>query len=384
MTSRRHFLKGIGATSLVSFLPNLSFASTQSPNVLVWITLRGAMDGLNVVVPTFDSDYSRFRPNLALKPDELNALEKGYALHPALKNVYEWYQNDEAMFVQACATGYRNRSHFDGQKILENGSDDPFDPEGWLNRFLTGEKTNLAIAIDSGLPLIAQGETKVSSWYPHKLKSKEEQAVILAELFQSDEALENHFTEAMKLENMAGKGSQSKQFTNLMKQAGRFINSPQGPNIAILELGGWDTHSAQGTTKGRLARQLNILDQGLAALKMELGERWQSTVVIGASEFGRTVRENGTKGTDHGTANAMLLAGGALSKAQVVADWPGLAEEKQYEGRDLMPTTDVRSVIKGVLAEHYNADNTTLERVFPNSDAVSPLTGLIQKNVQVT
>ncbi|MGF1748584.1 DUF1501 domain-containing protein [Vibrio cionasavignyae] len=377
MTSRRNFLKGIGATSLVTCLPNLAFAATASPNVFVWVTLRGAMDGLNVVVPTFDTAYSVLRPNLAFNANELHGLDGGYGLNPALKNVFEWYQNDEAMFVHACATGYRSRSHFDGQKVLENGTLNPLEREGWLNRFLMSEKSNLAIAIDSGLPLIAQGEMKVSSWYPHKLKAEEEQALILADLFQSDPELGSNFSEAMKLEKMLGTGSQSKQFANLMTQAGKFINSPQGPNIAVLELGGWDTHSAQGTTQGRLANQLKKLDEGLLALKSALGEKWSSTVVMCASEFGRTARENGTKGTDHGTANVMLLAGGAIKKGQVVSDWPGLADDKLFEGRDLAPTTDVRAVIKGVLADHYLADSATLLNVFPDSEAIAPMTGLI-------
>ncbi|MCW8349105.1 DUF1501 domain-containing protein [Vibrio sp. ZSDZ65] len=377
MTSRRNFLKGIGATSLVTCLPNLAFAATASPNVFVWVTLRGAMDGLNVVVPTFDTAYSVLRPNLAFNANELQGLDGGYGLNPALKNVFEWYQNDEAMFVHACATGYRSRSHFDGQKVLENGTLHPSEREGWLNRFLMSEKRNLAIAIDSGLPLIAQGEMKVSSWYPHKLKAKEEQALILSDLFQSDPELGSNFSEAMKLEKMLGTGSQSKQFANLMTQAGKFINSPQGPNIAVLELGGWDTHSAQGTTQGRLANQLKKLDEGLLALKSALGEKWSSTVVMCASEFGRTARENGTKGTDHGTANVMLLAGGAIKKGQVVSDWPGLADDKLFEGRDLAPTTDVRAVIKGVLADHYLAESGTLLNVFPDSEAITPMTGLI-------
>ncbi|MCL9774159.1 DUF1501 domain-containing protein [Vibrio methylphosphonaticus] len=377
MTSRRNFLKGIGATSLVTCLPNLAFATTDSPNVFIWVTLRGAMDGLNVVVPTFDTAYSTLRPTLAFDANELLSLEGGYGLNPALNNVFEWYQNDQAMFVHACATGYRSRSHFDGQKVLENGTVNPLEREGWLNRFLMTEKRNLAIAIDSGLPLIAQGEMKVSSWYPHKLKAKEEQAMILADLFQSDPELGSNFSEAMKLEKMLGSASQSKQFSNLMTQAGKFINTPQGPNIAVLELGGWDTHSAQGTTQGRLANQLKKLDEGLLALKSALGDKWASTVVMCASEFGRTARENGTKGTDHGTANVMLLAGGAIKKGQVVSDWPGLGEAQLFEGRDLAPTTDTRSVIKGVLADHYLADSATLLNVFPDSEAITPMTGLI-------
>ncbi|USE02308.1 DUF1501 domain-containing protein [Vibrio sp. SCSIO 43133] len=373
MTTRRHFLKGVGAASLVTLLPNFSFASTQSPNVLIWITLRGAMDGLNVVVPSFDEHYQKLRPTIALTKDQLNPLEKGFGLHPALKSVHQMYQDKQAMFVHACATGYRSRSHFDGQKILENGSTDPFDPVGWLNRFLSTQQNNQAIAIDAGLPLIVQGDVKVSSWFPHKLKAKEEQANLLAEMFQSDAKLSANFEEAMKLESMSMGGNQNKQFTNLAKQAGKFVSSPNGPNIVVLELGGWDTHSSQGADKGRLANQLNKFDQGMAALKSALGEKWQSTVVIAASEFGRTAAENGTKGTDHGTGNAMLVMGGAVQRSRVLSDWPGLASNQLYQGRDLQPTLDVRAVIKGVLEQHMGADQTTLNNTFPETQDIQPI-----------
>ncbi|MCG9628007.1 DUF1501 domain-containing protein [Vibrio mediterranei] len=373
MTTRRHFLKGVGAASLVTLLPSFAFASTQSPNVLIWITLRGAMDGLNVVVPSFDEHYQKLRPTIALTKDQLNPLEKGFGLHPALKSVHQMYQDKQAMFVHACATGYRSRSHFDGQKILENGSTDPFDPVGWLNRFLSAQQNNQAVAIDAGLPLIAQGDVKVSSWFPHKLKAKEEQANLLGEMFQSDAKLSANFEEAMKLESMSTGGNQNKQFTNLAKQAGKFVSSPNGPNIVVLELGGWDTHSSQGADKGRLANQLNKFDQGMAALKSALGEKWQSTVVIAASEFGRTAAENGTKGTDHGTGNAMLVMGGAVQRSRVLSDWPGLASNQLYQGRDLQPTLDVRAVIKGVLEQHMGADQTTLNNTFPETQDIQPI-----------
>ncbi|GAL16750.1 putative exported protein [Vibrio maritimus] len=268
-----------------------------------WIERGGAQ---------FDEDYYKLRPSIAMSKDQLQPLSDGFGLHPALKNVYQWYQQKQAGFVHACATGYRERSHFDGQKVLENGTTDPFGPIGWMNRFLATQHSQQAIAIDSGMPLIVQGDVKVSSWFPHKLKAEEEQSLLLAELFQNDETLSANFEESMKLESMTSGGSQNKQFNNLMRQAGKFISSPQGPNIAVLELGGWDTHSGQGTTNGRLASQLTKLDKGLDGLKQALGEKWQSTVVIAASEFGRTAAENGTKGTDHGTGNAMFIMGGAL------------------------------------------------------------------------
>lgn len=381
MTTRRDFIKGVGAASLVSLLPSLSFASTQSPNKLVWVTLRGAMDGLNVVVPTFDDDYFALRPNIAMAKGDLKPLANGFGLHPSLANVHQWYQQGHAAFVHACATNYRQRSHFDGQKVLENGTSDPFDPIGWMNRYLATQHSQAtsqqAIAIDAGMPLIVRGDVKVSSWFPHKLKAKHQQADLLAELFQNDEVLSANFEDAMKLESMTSGGKQSKQFASLMRQAGEFMNAPNGPNIAVLELGGWDTHSAQGTIKGRLSSQLTKLDKGLAALKEALGDQWSSTVIIAASEFGRTVAENGTKGTDHGTGNAMFVLGGALKQSDVIVDWPGLAESQRYQGRDLTPTTDTRAVIKAVLNHHLGADEKVLEHVFPGAPPKLAMTGLL-------
>ncbi|MBW3697764.1 DUF1501 domain-containing protein [Vibrio sp. T187] len=374
--SRRKVLKALAGVSvnaalgLSALAPTLSFAQTDSKNILIWITLRGAMDGLNVVVPHGDSDYQSHRPSIHLKPSQTNSLDSFFGLHPALTHTYDLYQKGEAAFIHAAATQYRSRSHFDGQKVLENGTSDPYERTGWLNRAIQIHDRFEAIAIDSGSPLILQGDKQVSSWYPNNLKMREQQVQLLEELFQSDEKLSANFEQVLMIENMTGESVNGRQFKALATQAGHFLQSEAGPNIAVLELGGWDTHSAQGSVQGRLANQLKKLDIGISALKTTLGDAWQRTTLIAASEFGRTVEENGTKGTDHGTGNALMLAGGAIKGGKVIANWPGLAKADLYQERDLKPTTNTNDVIAEVLNQHLGFSSSDISKIFPGSSIV--------------
>ncbi|MEZ9865664.1 DUF1501 domain-containing protein [Vibrio sp. 10N.261.51.A4] len=377
--NRRQFMGIAAAVGVSAMLPFPSFAKTGSDNIFIWVSLRGAMDGLNVVVPHADPDYSNLRPNIGLKPEQLVKLDDFFGLHPSLKQCHQWYESNELSFVHACSTAYRERSHFDGQKILENGTSDPFNTVGWINRLLTlsSEKYD-GIAIDSGLPLIMQGESTVASWYPNRLKTRDKQTELLEELFQSDQMLSSNFESVMKIDQLVGDQGVGKQFKSLMGKTGDILSADNGPNIAALELGGWDTHANQGNVNGRLSNQLKTLDVGLAALKASLGERWQKTVIIAASEFGRTAKENGTKGTDHGTGNVMFVAGGTMPSlkgagGKVIANWPGLSQSQLYEGRDLNPTIDMRSVIKGVLNRHLSIEVKQLNAIFPDSADIRPM-----------
>ncbi|MBL4829316.1 MAG: DUF1501 domain-containing protein [Aliivibrio sp.] len=377
---RRELLKSIVAIGVSTAIPSLAFASSQSSSILVWVTLRGAIDGLNVVVPYNDINYRKLRPTIGLNRDQVNDLDGFFGLNPALKNLYSWYENRELALIHACATPYRERSHFDGQKVLENGTDDPFHNSGWLNRLLDNASQHSSIAIDSGMPLILQGDAPSSSWYPNKLKAESELQTLLGEMLQSDKTLSRNFEQMMRINSMASSanGKASKQFNNLCDNAGKFLSSSSGPNIAVLELGGWDTHAYQGSTSGKLSNQLKVLDSGLATLKAALGSNWSRTVIMVASEFGRTAAENGSKGTDHGTANAMFVAGGAVNGGQVITRWPGLGREDLYQGRDLAPTTDMREVIKAVLSDHLSLSATTISRTFPTSHQVKPSFNLIR------
>ncbi|SUP40889.1 twin-arginine translocation pathway signal protein [Vibrio owensii] len=379
-STRRQFLKSVLAVGATSMLPNVVFAQSSSPNIFVWITLRGAMDGLNVVVPYANKQYLALRPTIGLATEKLNKLDEFYGLHPAMKTSFEWYQNKQMAMVHACATAYRERSHFDGQKVLENGTDNPLHRDGWLNRLLQLDAKSKGLAIDSGLPLIVQGEKAVSSWYPNNLQARDSQVELLEALFQSDEKLASNFEEALKIEMMSNRNRPGKQFPVLASQAGTFLSAEGGPNISVLELGGWDTHAGQGAETGRLANQLRKLDNGLANLKKALGDNWSKTVVMAASEFGRTAAENGTKGTDHGTANAIFIAGGAIEGGKVLGEFPGLVQAELYEGRDLAPANDMRAVIKAVLQQHMSIESSALESVFPDSGSDVAYAGLIRSS----
>ncbi|WP_117233203.1 DUF1501 domain-containing protein [Vibrio maerlii] len=366
----------MGAVSISSLLPIPIFAKTSSPNIFVWITLRGAMDGLSVVIPHADPDYVRLRPNIAIKSSQQLPLNNQFSLHSSLKSIHPWFKQGQLSFVHACATPYRKRSHFDGQKILENGTEDPTATSGWLNRFIALSKSdNQGVAIDAGLPLIMQGDEPIVSWYPNRLKNRNKQQELLTQLFEGDATLSMHYQSLQEVNAMVSSEGQGKAFKSLCAKTGELLTATNGPNIAALELGGWDTHANQS---GRLSIQLRTLDTGLASLKVSLGEQWSNTVVMVASEFGRTAKENGTKGTDHGTGNVMLLAGGGLgslgiNKAQVFGRWPGLSKQALYKERDLMPTTDMRSVIKKGLGNHLSVPEAVLEEVFPNSTMIKPM-----------
>ncbi|NRA86123.1 MAG: DUF1501 domain-containing protein [Rhizobiales bacterium] len=389
--NRRHFLKGMSATSAAllasgAFTPQIALAKTKSDNILIWIILRGAWDGLNVLVPYGDPNYYKHRSSLAIAADKLHKADGLFGFNPALKELHQLYQKKELMFAHAVASPYRSRSHFDGQKILENGTGKAGIRSGWLNRLIDADKHHKAIAIDSGLPLILQGDAIADSWYPNKLNEQERETELLIEMLANNPSLSANLEQALKIEQMAmdmnlsGNKKQGKNITNITKQTASFLkdNGVNSPNIAALELGGWDTHASQGVLKGRLAAQLNILEKAILSFKKHLGTKWHKTIIIGCSEFGRTAKQNGTGGTDHGTGSALLLAGGAINGGQIIADWPELKQSSLYEGRDLYPPMDVRSVFKSILLEHLHITEAAVADIFPNSQNIKPHDGIVK------
>ena len=389
--NRRHFLKGLSNTSAAliaagAFSPQFALAKTKSDNILIWIILRGAWDGLNVLVPYGEPNYYKFRPKLAIAAEKLHKIDGLFGFNPALGELHQLYKKNELLFAHAIASPYRSRSHFDGQKILENGTSRAGIRSGWLNRLIDVDKNHKAIAIEAGLPLILQGSAPADSWYPNKLNEKAHEVNLLQEMLANSPQLSRNLQQAMKIENMAmdmaigGNKKATKNLENIIKQTASFLKShnENSPNIAALELGGWDTHAGQGTINGRLATQLNNLERAILSLKKNLGSKWQKTIIIGCSEFGRTVKENGTSGTDHGTGSALLLAGGAVNGGQIISDWPSLKASSLYEGRDLYPSMDVRSVFKAVLLEHLQIGNSAVAHIFPDSDKILPLSNIIR------
>ena len=399
MVSRRDILRGVGAAAMVSGIPGLTFARAESDARFVLVILRGAADGLAIAAPYGDGNYRKIRGELALPapgdsggPNKLDGL---FGLHPSLSNTYKQYRENQALIIHAVASPYRERSHFDGQDVLENGAAQVGSlRDGWLNRALKplggalGDE--VAIAMAQNTPLVLRGDNSVTSWAPSQLPDAEESTLRrLQDLYADDEFFATRLTQALDAQaiadgekgmgQMRSRGNDAEQLRTMMQAAARFLTAENGPRIAVLEASGWDTHANQGTSTGSLANRLEGLDDGLLALQSGLGDAWSKTIIAVVTEFGRTVAVNGTRGTDHGTASAAILLGGAVAGGRVVTDWPGLRSADLYQGRDLKPTTDMRSVFKTVLAEHLEVPETHLERVvFPDSKSAPPVRDIIR------
>ena len=391
---RRRFLTSAGLGCATLAMPTVAFANAAIEKKMVLVILRGAMDGLALVVPHGDPDYARLRGELALgvpgRDGGTLPLDDTFGLHPSFETLHSLYREGEASIVHAVASPYRERSHFDGQDILENGgSSVGLLRDGWLNRALEPLGGSLgderAIALAQNTPLVLRGGNSVMSWAPSRLPHASDSTLDrLADLYADDEFFSTRLTQAMSSQEIA-EGADSMQrrqrgdaaaLRSAATSAARFLTTDGGPSIAVIEVGGWDTHANQGAANGQLANRFAAMDAGLRALKDELGDVWSDTVVAVVTEFGRTVRINGTRGTDHGTATAAILIGGAVNGGSVVTDWPGLKD--LYEDRDLRPTTDIRSVFKSVLYEHMHISSGFIENdVFPDSRSAQPIRDLI-------
>jgi uncharacterized protein (DUF1501 family) len=404
MASRRDFLRiglGSGVALGLATLPGVSFAAPASGDArLVVLILRGALDGLSLVPPYGDDGYAAARGPLAIaRPREAKGaldLDGFFGLHPALPQLHERWRERELIVVHATASPYRERSHFDGQNVLENGGDRPSGAaSGWLNRALGALPAPRAegLALGQNVPLILRGPAPVGSWAPSLLPEVEPELVArLRDLYSNDGTLAARLDEATRIGALAdedgapGGGAQRQmaragngaRLKAIAETAGHLLAAADGPRVAVMDAGGWDTHAGEGGAEGQLAGRLRTLDDVLAALRAGLGAAWARSAVLVCTEFGRTVEVNGTRGTDHGTGAAALLVGGALAGGRVLADWPGLAPRQRHEGRDLRPTTDLRAVAKGLLAEHLAVPVGALGAVFPGAERVAPLSGLLR------
>ena len=395
MLNRRELLRAMGLTAFANHVPRLAFANAATDARLVLVVLRGAVDGLALAAPYADPDYREVRGELALNgPGTANGLldlDGFFGLHPSLKGVHQRFVTGEATIVHAVASPYRARSHFDGQDLLENGGNAVGGMrDGWLNRALApvaGDR-EIAIALAQNTPLVLRGDNSVTSWAPSKLPDADASTIArLQRLYAGDAFFATRLEQALNsqeiAEGMSGSSRQrsndARQFESMMTSAARFLVAPDGPRIAVVELGGWDTHANQGAASGALANRFTALDAGLSNLRTGLGIAWEDTAVAVVTEFGRTVHVNGTRGTDHGTATAALLVGGAVEGGKVIADWPGLGRNDLYADRDLQPTTDLRSLFKGLLEQHLAIDSGFVEQtVFPDSRSAHPLENLIR------
>ena len=426
---RRDFLTaGTLAAGGALLTSRLSFANTTTTGKsrFVFVILRGALDGLAAVPPHGDRDYASLRRDLAMPANSVLPLNDLFGLHPSLTFLSESFGARELIVFQAIASPYRERSHFDGQDVLENGYTRAHAAQsGWLNRALAAipaeriTNPELGVALGQNIPLVMRGPAAVTSWSPSKLAALDEDTLErITDLYSSDPVLAGRLADALaadaiadspmmsatdamntsgavstvgavadpastlapnprnKLEAARGGGA---RYAEVIHAAAEFLRRDDGPKVAVFDTTGWDTHANEGAAQGQLAGRLAALDSGLRTLKQQLGPVWNDTAVLLATEFGRTAAINGTRGTDHGTATAAFLVGGAVRGGRVIADWPGLSSRALYQGRDLMPTQDMRSVLKGVMEEHLLIPPRALDTtVFPDSGAAKALSGLVR------
>lgn len=373
MLTRRSFVTSAGAIGglTLTSLPKMGFARANSDRRFVFIIQRGAADGLNIVAPVGDPSYAGLRGDFAPDLASGSRLDAFFALHPALAETAKLYAQRQAIFIHAVASPYRDRSHFDGQNVLESGGSAAYRlKDGWMNRLLGLLRASeaRALALSPTIPTALRGIHEVSSYAVSQLASPADDLLArVGAMYEPDQQLHGLWTAAMQTRMTAGNpmasaGAQKGEVTGSL--AAKMLVGG-GARIAMIETNGWDTHSGQ---RGRLTAQLRDLDQTIAALKAGLGAEWSNTVVVVATEFGRTARPNGTGGTDHGQASAAMLLGGAVAGGKVIADWPGLKDADLYEGRDLKPTLDLDALIAGVLAQHYSLEPARLmAALFPET-----------------
>ncbi len=479
MLGRRQFITSgalaLGATLVTS---GVSFArtNTATKSRFVFVILRGALDGLAAVPPYGDRDYAELRRDLALKapgsPGGVLPLNNLFGLHPSFDFLHESFTAGELVVFHAVASPYRERSHFDGQDVLENGNVRPHAVQtGWLNRALTSmpagrqPEREMGVALGQNIPLVMRGSAAVTSWSPSKLAALDDDTLQrITDLYASDPLLAKRLADALAADAIAGsdqamagasptmnggdatngraasggptkgaamsggptdgaamsgrfangavanggatnggvanggvvngdagyrdtqepallakRGKPGARYEEVVNAAAGFLRRDDGPQVAVFDTTGWDTHANEGSAEGQLAGRLAALDAGLRTLKEQLGPTWNDTAVVLATEFGRTAAVNGTRGTDHGTGAAAFLVGGAVHGGRVIADWPGLSSRALYQGRDLQPTLDLRSVLKGVLEEHLLVPSRALDdTVFPDSRSAKAVGGLIR------
>jgi uncharacterized protein (DUF1501 family) len=431
---RREFLaSGTLALAGTFAASRLTFASAagEPRTRLVVVILRGAVDGLSVVPPHGDPDYVRLRRELAIGGPGSDGgalpLDATFGLHPSLAFLHESFMAQQLLVVHAVASPYRERSHFDGQDVLESGGVSPHGLQsGWLNRALAAlpapssrgsraAPAELGVALGQNVPLVMRGPAPVTSWSPSRLAALDDDTLQrITDLYANDPLLAIRLADALAADDIAlsaqnvnagapgvagmavmddGRAETNSpmaaasvsaqgrpaQYTEVVRAAAGFLRREDGPQVAVFDTTGWDTHANEGAAAGQLANRLRVLDQGLRTLRDKLGPVWDRTAVVLATEFGRTAATNGTRGTDHGTASAALVLGGAVNGGRVLADWPGLSPRALYQDRDLRPTLDLRSLLKGILADQLRISRRALEtKVFADSAAAPQVRDLIR------
>ncbi len=423
--SRRAALRGALAIGLsVDFLGARAFADSDSARAakkLVVVVCRGGLDGLSLSPPIGDPNYRSLRGPIAIAPfggaGGALKLDDTFGLHPALAATHRLALKGEARIAPAVATPDRERSHFEAQDVLESGASVVYGTSsGWLNRALEAmgpPGAVKAISVGPTAPLILRGKIEAASWSPGGGAEHDTRLpAILQDLYANDPLLGPALASGLATQAMAkiatADAAQARASVTSTANAGQmeaaaggadlksyvrpgldqarklgatlagFMIQPQGAQVAAVSVDGFDTHANQGAAEGQLATRLAYLDAFLGGFSEGMGSGWRETVVVAATEFGRTARVNGTNGTDHGTGSTALLLGGALKKGGIVGDWPTLAQSRLFEARDTWPAMDLRSLFKGVLRDHLGVERAALDRaVFPESSAAAPAAGIV-------
>lgn len=400
MHHRRSLLRAAVAGSIAPFatlapLGRLSAATAQpgaadNGKRFVFMVLRGGLCGLQAAPATGDPAFASARGALAQFAGDALPLDATFALNPLLPRLHALYSKGELTVLHAVGLPYRERSHFDAQQVLESGGQRPYElGTGWLARALAAANGNSsasaastlkAVALQTAVPLSLRGVEGVDSWAPSVLPEPSTELVArLQQMYHHDPALAQALARAKGLREEPGMAANMAPdaqagaanraaVVGLARKAADFLQ--RGSQVAVLEMGGWDSHTNQAQPQGALSNNLRTLDAALGALQdgLQGGGAWGQTVVLVATEFGREVAPNGTMGTDHGSGGAAFVLGGAVKGGRVLADWPGLAPKDRFEGRDLRVTTDIRSALRGILADHLQVSRAALDTlVLPGS-----------------
>lgn len=363
--TRREFLKASGASLFLAGIPLPGFTQDKPPGTISVILLEGGMDGLTAVPPFGDPNLSKMRRGLT--PENYLKLNSFFGLHPSFKYFAGLMAKNNASIVHATNFPYTKRSHFEGQNLMQGGGLNPFsETSGWLGRALDLARTpGRSMSLD--MPLVLRGMSDNDNFYPANIRGSSN---LMTQLIDSISM--SHSKEGSEVFKKVSKKSTQKDSivprnpASLAKYAGKAMAQENGPLSSVIKVDQFDTHAHQGSDEyGRHGKQLTLIDDIIAGYKEGLGDAWDRSIILTLTEFGRTVLENGTQGTEHGYGTAGLLAGGAISKSRVISNWPGLAKNEQFEQRDLMSTIDYRSVCAACIENALGLDHDLIaEKVF--------------------
>ena len=363
--TRREFLKASGASLFLAGLPLPGFTKDKPPGTISVILLEGGMDGLTAVPPFGDSNLLKMRKGLT--PENYLKLNSFFGLHPSFKYFAGLMAKNNASIVHATNFPYTKRSHFEGQNLMQGGGLNPFsETSGWLGRALDLARTpGRSMSLD--MPLVLRGMSDNDNFYPANIRSSSNLMTKLIDSISMSYGKEG--SEVFK--KVSKKSTQKDSIVprnpaSLAKFAGKAMAQEGGPLSSVIKVDQFDTHASQGSDEhGRHGKQLTLIDDIIAGYKEGLGDAWDRSIILTLTEFGRTVFENGTRGTEHGYGSAGLLAGGAITKSRVISDWPGLSKKEQFEQRDLMSTIDYRSVCAACIENALGLDHDLIaDKVF--------------------